>query len=47
VIPEKSRSEYGKLCDERGKKWETCHKSGMTSKKIQEILGEVEQLNSI
>jgi transposase len=39
VIPGKSRNEYEKLCDETVKKWESCHKNGMKTKEIQEILG--------
>jgi IS30 family transposase len=39
VIPEKSRTEYERLCEDSVMKWEECHRSGMPSGKIQKILG--------
>jgi transposase len=39
VVPEKSRGEYERICSESVSKWEECHRSGMSPKKIQGVLG--------
>jgi transposase InsO family protein len=39
ILPEKSRTEYEKLCEKIVTKWETCHKNNMKPKDIQKLLG--------
>ena len=38
-VPEKSKSEYQKVCEEFVAKWETLSKNGVNCKDIQKVIG--------